>query len=88
MEEYKVLIDKFCDLNKQKKRSEIKNEIQEVLVLFKKLCEDNGIKNQLLLHTEMNNFENENMTEDEFLNAIYAYIISMENSIGNYLQKQ
>lgn len=88
MEEYKVLIDKFCDLNKQKKRNEIKNEIQEVLVLFKKLCEDKGIKNQLLLHTEMNNFENENMTEDEFLNAIYAYIISMENSIGNYLQNQ
>ncbi len=88
MEEYKVLIDKFCNLNKQKKRNEIKNEIQEVLVLFKKLCEDKGIKNQLLLHTEMNNFENENMTEDEFLNAIYAYIISMENSIGNYLQNQ
>lgn len=85
MEEYKSLIDGFCELNKSKKKSEIRDELQEILMVFHRLCKEREIDSKILTHNEMKKIDDEGCSDDEFLNAIYAYIISIKESIGKYL---
>jgi len=85
MEEYEKLIDSFCQLQNMRKKEEIKNELQEILVLFHKLCCNKNSKDKMLLHSIMNKIEERNYSEEDFLNAVYAYIISIKESIGKYL---
>ena len=82
LEEYKDLIDAFSKLNRTKKQTEIRDELQELLMLF------HNISDRILVHTEMEKLEKDNITEEEFLNGIYAYIISAKESIGQYLSNE
>lgn len=85
MEEYKGLIDAFCNLNKSRKKAEIRDELQELLMFFQKLCKEKGVNDKMLLHLEMKKLNDENVSEEDFLNGIYAYIISLKENIGKYL---
>lgn len=87
MEVYRNLIDTFSRLDKKTKRDEIKSELQETLMVFEKLCRNKNIKNDMLLHEQMRNLEKENITEDECLNAIYSYLIAIEERMGDYFTK-
>ena len=87
MEVYRNLIDTFARLDKKTKRDEIKSELQETLMVFEKLCRNKHIKNDMLLHEQMRNLEKENITEDECLNAIYSYLIAIEERMGDYFTK-
>lgn len=83
MREYEELIDAFCNLNNEAKRDEIMYEVQELFALFHSLNSGNNT----LFHTEMNDYE-QHVGEDEFLNAVYAYLISTKESIGQYLDNK
>lgn len=85
MEEYKSLIDSFCSLNKIEKKVEIRDELQELLMVFHRLCKEKQIDNKILTHDEMKKIDDINVSDDEFFNAIYSYIISIKESIGKYL---
>lgn len=87
MEVYRNLIDTFAKLDKKSKRDEIKDELQETLMVFEKLCRNKNVKNDILLHEQMRNLERENISEDECLNAIYSYLIAIEERIGDYFKK-
>jgi len=85
LEEYKELIDKFCELDINTKHKEIKNEIQELLGLFHKLCEDKNGNDSMLIHNKMKELDKDSIPEEEFLDGLYAYIISIKENIGKYL---
>ena len=85
MQEYQSLIDNFCQLRKTEKKSEIRDELQELLMIFHRLCMEKQIDNKILTHDEMKKIDDGNVSDDEFLNAIYAYIISIKETIGKYL---
>ena len=40
----------------------------------------------MLLHHEMNDYKTEN-NEDDFLNSVYSYVISIKESLGRYLDE-
>lgn len=84
MNEYRELINSFCELQKDKKKNEIRDELQEILMLFHKLCKEKNINSNILVHEEMKKLQEGYVSEDEFLNAIYAYIISIKENIGMY----
>jgi hypothetical protein len=41
----------------------------------------------MLFHTEINYYE-QYVAEDKFLNAVYTYLISTKESIGQYLDNK
>lgn len=83
MEEYNELIESFTKLQPSTKRDEIMYEVQELFALFHSLTGGSDT----LLHTEMNDYI-KGLGEDEFLNSVYAYLISAKENIGKYLEKQ
>lgn len=87
MEVYRNLINTFSKLDTKTKREEIKGELQETLMVFEKLCRNKNIKGDILLHEQMRNLEKEDISEDECLNAIYSYLIAIEERIGDYFTK-
>lgn len=85
-EAYKELVDKFSKLDIKTKHEEVENELQEILMIFHKLCKDKNIESKILTHEKMKNIENKNISQNEFLDVIYAYILSIKECIGNYLE--
>lgn len=88
MEVYRNLIETFSKLDRKTKREEIKDELQETLMVFEKLCRNKKVKGDLLLHEQMKNLERDDISEDDCLNAIYSYIIAIEERMGDFFQKQ
>ena len=82
MEEYNELIDSFSRLDNNIKRDEIMYEVQELFALFHSLTGGNDT----LFTGEMNEYDT-GLGEEEFLNSIYAYLISTKENIGKYLDK-
>ncbi len=82
MEEYYELVESFSKLNSETKRDEIMYEVQELFALFHALSGGNDT----LYTNEMTEYET-GLGEDEFLNSIYAYLISTKENIGRYLDK-
>lgn len=82
MEEYNELIDSFSRLDSKIKRDEIMYEVQELFALFHSLTGGN----ETLFTGEMNEYDT-GLGEEEFLNSIYAYLISTKENIGRYLDK-
>ena len=82
MEEYNELIDSFSRLDSNIKRDEIMYEVQELFALFHSLTGGN----ETLFTGEMNEYDT-GLGEEEFLNSIYAYLISTKENIGRYLDK-
>ena len=82
MEEYNELVESFSKLNSNTKRDEIMYEVQELFELFHILTGGNDT----LFTGEMNEYET-GLGEEEFLNSIYAYLISTKENIGKYLDK-
>ena len=79
MEEYNELIDSFSRLDSKIKRDEIMYEVQELFALFHSLTGGN----ETLFTGEMNEYDT-GLGEEEFLNSIYAYLISTKENIGRY----
>ena len=86
MKEYSELINSFCKLEKEIKKDEINSELQELLSVLHMLCIEKGIDSSMLLHHEMNDYKTENI-EDDFLNSVYSYVISIKESLGRYLDE-
>ena len=82
MEEYNELVESFSKLNSNTKRDEIMYEVQELFELFHILTGGNDT----LFTGEMNEYET-GLGEEEFLNSIYAYLISTKENIGKYFDK-
>lgn len=82
MEEYNELVESFSRLNPNTKRDEIMYEVQELFELFHILTGGSDT----LLTSEMDEYET-GLGEEEFLNSIYAYLISTKENIGKYLDK-
>lgn len=86
VKEYKHLIDTFDKLHTGDKRKELMNEMQELLTVFQMLNINKGKKPNLLLHPTMNDYKKEH-SENEFLNAMYSYVISTKELVGEYFEE-
>ena len=86
MKEYSELINSFCKLEKEIKKDEINSEIQELLSVLHMLFIEKGIDSSMLLNHEMNDYKTEN-NDDDFLNSVYSYVISIKESLGRYLDE-
>ena len=81
MNEYNNLMETFNELNIKDKRTEINEELKELLDVCGMLLNEKGITDMQLSHPNMNETLE---TEDDFLNSTYAYLMSVKENLGRY----
>lgn len=81
------LIEYYKRLPIDIKRKEIIDEIEEIISNYSKICTKFGIMPNMTLNKEMLNVNRKNITEDEFLDALYAYLNNLEDVSAQFIEK-
>ena len=94
-EAFRGLMGYYKNLSIQDKRNEIVNEIEELIYNYSKICSKLGIIPNMQLNKEVLNINRSNLTEEEFLDALFAYLNNLEdisaqfiNAISNTLENK
>lgn len=69
----------------ENKRNEIISELEELISNYSKICTQFGIMPDMVLNKEMLNINRSNITEDEFLHAIYAYLNTLQDVSAQFI---
>ena len=82
-EEYDKIISTFKELTTIDKCKETIDYIKEIIASFDYIGKLNGIEKQILLNKEMADVNKADATIDDYLEAIYAYLLSLEDVSAN-----
>ena len=84
---YVGLIEYYKILPLKNKRIEIINDIEQLISNYSKICSKLGMVPNILLNKEMLNINREDLTEEEFLHAVYAYLNALQDISGQFIDK-
>ena len=86
-EAFSGLIEYYKKLPLQNKRNEIINEIESLISNYSKLCTKLGVIPDILLNKEMLNINRDDLSEEDFLSAIFAYLNALQDISGQFINK-
>ena len=86
-EAFGALIEYYKLLPKDTKKLEIINQVQELISCYSKICTKFGVMPNMSLNKEMLNFNNPEISEDDFLNAMYAYLNALQDITAQFINK-
>lgn len=86
-EAFSGLMEYYKKLPKEVKRIEIINEIEELISYYSKICTQFGVLPDMALNKEMLNINRNNITEEEFLHAVYAYLNTLQDISAQFINK-
>lgn len=86
-EAFGALIEYYKLLPSDTKKTEIINQVQELIRCYSKICTKLGVMPNMALNKEMLNFSNPNLSEDDFLNALYAYLNALQDITAQFINK-
>ena len=86
-EAFNNLIEFYKKLPIELKRKEILNEIEEIILNYSKICTKLDVMPDMMLNKEMLNIDKKDLTEDEFLQALYAYLNTLEDINAQFIDK-
>ena len=81
------LMEYYKSLPLQSKRDEIINELEELISNYSKICSKFGVMPNMMLNREMLNINRDNLTEEEFLHALFAYTNALEDISAQFINK-
>ena len=87
MEEYNHYINEFVNLNVEDKREEIVNKLKELIATLEVIAKKLNDSQPALLNREMIDLNQEDVSEEDYLEAVFAYLISLEDLIGRTLNQ-
>ena len=82
---FNAFIDEFKDSSLINKQKNVINELQELIVLFQKLCRMNGKNSELLVNKEIIDIYENKYTQDDFTEAVYTYIQMFKEVLAEYM---
>lgn len=80
-----ILIEKFVSLPQEEKAKEIINHLKESIAMYQNLCNRYGYNDEVIFNREMVDVIKEAATVDDYYEAIYAYLKSLEDISGKFL---
>ena len=86
-EAFAALMEYYKLLPHDTKKLEIINQVQELIGCYSKICTKFGIMPNMALNKEMLNFNNPEISEDDFLNALYAYLNALQDITAQFINK-
>lgn len=85
MEAYNQYIQEFVQLNLADKREEIVNKLKELIAMLDVVAKKFNDQDPILLNREMIDLNQDEVSEGDYLEAVFAYLISLEDLIGRTL---
>lgn len=79
------LISNFVNLSTEEKANEIIVTLKENIAMVNNLCNKLGVQTEIILNREMSDVQKENATIDDYFEAIFAYIKSLQDANGKLL---
>lgn len=86
-EAFSGLMEYYKALPLENKRSEIVNELEEIISNYSKICTRFGVMPNMMLNKEMLNINRKNLTEEEFLHALFAYLNTLEDISAQFINR-
>lgn len=81
------LMEYYKHLPLELKRKEIISELEDIISSYSKICTQFGVMPDMVLNKEMLNINKRNLTEDEFLHALFAYINTLQDISSQFINK-
>ena len=81
------LMEYYKHLPLELKRKEIISELEDIISSYSKICTQFGVMPEMVLNKEMLNINKRNLTEDEFLHALFAYINTLQDISSQFINK-
>lgn len=81
------LMEYYKELPIDNKRSEIFNELEDLISNYSKICTQLGVMPNMMLNKEMLNVNRKNLTEEEFLHAVFAYLNTLQDISAQFINK-
>lgn len=82
---YNSLMNEYTMLDIKTKREEIIKKIQELIAIIQKICIDKNINSELLFNREIIDLNKNDVSDDDYLEGIFAYINMLEDILGKLL---
>ena len=86
-EAFTGLMEYYKKLPLENKRSEIINELEEIISSYSKICMQFGSAPDMMLSKEMLNLGKKDLNEEEFLHALFAYINALQDISAQFIEK-
>ena len=86
-EAFSGLMEYYKLLPTQNKRDEIVSILEELISYYSKICTRFGVMPDMALNKEILNIKRDDLTEDEFLHAIFAYLNTLQDISAQFLDR-
>lgn len=86
-EAFSGLMEYYKLLPTQNKRDEIISSLEELISHYTKICTKFGVMPDMALNKEILNIKRDDLTEDEFLHAIFAYLNTLQDISAQFIDK-
>jgi len=86
-EAFSGLMEYYKLLPTQNKREEIVSVLEELISNYSKICTKFGIMTDMALNKEILNIKKSDLTEDEFLHALFAYLNTLQDVSSQFIDR-
>lgn len=86
-EAFSGLMEYYKLLPTQNKRNEIVSILEELISYYSKICTKFGVIPNMALNKEILNIKRDDLTEDEFLHALFAYLNTLEDISAQFIDR-
>jgi hypothetical protein len=78
-------VEAYKKLSLVDKKLAVEKEIKETLALLERLHENSGKNNDILFNKEILDVKDGVSTEDDFVEAMFVYILTIQESLASYV---
>lgn len=86
-EAFSGLMEYYKLLPTQNKRDEIISVLEELISNYSNICTRFGVMPNMSLNKEILNVKREDITEDEFLHALFAYLNTLQDISSQFIDR-
>lgn len=86
-EDFDRYIEEYKKLPLQKKKQMVNEETKKLLAFIEKANNDLNITDTILFNREILDLNNEVVSDDDFVEAMFVYIYSIREAIGRYFNE-
>ena len=86
-EAFSGLMEYYKLLPTQNKRDEISSVLEELISYYSKICTKFGVIPNMSLNKEILNIKRDDLTEDEFLHALFAYLNALQDISAQFINR-
>lgn len=86
-ESFNKYVNSYKKLPLQKKKEMVNEEVKKLIAFIEKANADIGIKDQTLFNKEILDLNTDNISDEDFTEAMFVYIHTIQELVGAYFNK-